>query len=102
MRAFTRSGSKPRLGLSPHLLQHRVGRPRLMLVAPDRRSRVERVRDRDDPAEQRGLARAPVGRIAAQVELHVVLVRHQHLAIGDVGEAVHVEEEEEALGRMLL
>ena len=39
---------EPTARIVPHLLEHLVWRPRLVLIAPHRRSRVESVRDRDD------------------------------------------------------
>ena len=73
-----------------------------MLIAPDGRAGVERVGHGDDPGKQGRLAIARVRGIPGQIDLHVMFVGHEHLAIRHVDEAPEPEQLEQAFCGVLL
>jgi hypothetical protein len=68
----------------PHLLQHLRGGKRRRLIRPARRRGVEAVGHRHDLAEHAHRPRTERTRIAREVQLHVMLVRHDHGAVRQV------------------
>src|SRR4051812_41509087 len=87
-------------GVVPHLHHYLGGVERPRLIRAARGGGVESVRHCDDLAEHAHRARPDRPGIAGQVELHVMLVRHDHRPVGQLLLAAQLEEGERAHPRM--